>query len=236
MALIYCEDLTMSYENSIVLKDINFEINEGDYICIVGENGSGKSTLIKGLLGIKAPKSGRIRFGDGVKQNQIGYVPQQTSIQKDFPASVFEVVLSGCLNKRGFKPFFSKKEKKIALDSMRKLGIEDLMKKSYADLSGGQQQRVLLSRALCATEKLLLLDEPVTGLDPVVTAEFYELIKKLNKENKITIIMVSHDITSATENANKILHIDGKVLFYGSTEEYRNSDVSNRFIGGVTSA
>lgn len=236
MALIQCENLNMSYENNVVLKDVNFEINEGDYICIVGENGSGKSTLIKGLLGIKSPKSGRIRFGGGVKQNQIGYLPQQTSVQKDFPASVFEVVLSGCLNKRGLNPFFSKKEKQIAVENMRKLGIENLIRKSYADLSGGQQQRVLLARALCATEKILLLDEPVTGLDPVVTAELYDLIKKLNKENNITIIMVSHDINSAIENAGKILHIDGKVLFYGSVEDYKNSNISNKFIGGVTSA
>lgn len=236
MTLIQCENLNMSYENSVVLKDVNFEVNEGDYICIVGENGSGKSTLIKGLLGIKAPKSGKIKFGQGMKQNQIGYLPQQTSIQKDFPASVFEVVLSGCLSKRGLKPFFSKNEKSIAIENMRKLGIENLIKKSYADLSGGQQQRVLLARALCATEKILLLDEPVTGLDPVVTAELYDLIKKLNKENNITIIMVSHDINSAIENADKILHIDGRVLFYGSTEEYRNSDASNKFIGGVTGA
>ncbi|NLK69941.1 MAG: ATP-binding cassette domain-containing protein, partial [Clostridiales bacterium] len=160
MALINCSNITMSYEDNIVFKDLSFEVNKGDYLCIVGENGSGKSTLVRGLLGLKSPVSGKIEYGDGLKKTEIGYLPQQTSVQKDFPASVYEVVLSGCLNSRGIKPFYSKAEKNTALKNMKRLGIEDLKQKCYRELSGGQQQRVLLARALCATKKILLLDEP----------------------------------------------------------------------------
>lgn len=232
MNLISCKNITMCYENSIAIKDVSFDIQQGDYICIVGENGSGKSTLLKGLLGLMAPKSGTIEFNNGLKSTEIGYLPQQTVVQRDFPASVYEIVLSGCLNRRGLKPFFSKKEKAIAEENIRKMGIEEIKNKCYRDLSGGQQQRALLARALCATEKILLLDEPVTGLDPLVTAELYDLIKKLNKENGVTIIMVSHDISSAVNNADKILHMDSGVRFYGTVNEYIKSDASNKFIGG----
>lgn len=221
----------MGYENNIALKNVNFDIEEGDYICIVGENGSGKSTLLKGLLGLMAPKEGKIEF-NGLESTEIGYLPQQTVVQRDFPASVYEIVLSGCLNKRGLNPFFSKKERKIADENIKKLGIDEIKNKCYRDLSGGQQQRVLLARALCATEKVLLLDEPVTGLDPLVTMELYDLIKRLNKENGVTIIMVSHDICCAVNNADKILHIDSGVKFYGTVSDYMKSDVSNGFVGG----
>lgn len=232
--LISCKNVTMCYEKNIALKDVSFSIEEGDYICIVGENGSGKSTLLKGLLGLMSPKSGDIEFNNGLKSNEIGYLPQQTVVQRDFPASVYEIVLSGCLNKRGFKPFFSQKEKKLADENIKKLGIEEIKNKCYRDLSGGQQQRALLARALCATEKILLLDEPVTGLDPIVTMEMYELINKLNKENGVTVIMVSHDISSAVHNADKILHMDSGVRFYGKVKDYIKSDVSNGFVGGET--
>ena len=192
MELISCNNVSFSYENTSVIKDLSFSVNSGDYLCIVGENGSGKSTLIKGLLGLKNPSSGQIVRGSELKSNEIGYLPQQTPAQKDFPASVFEVVLSGRLNSRGIRPFYTKNDKKIAEENIHRLGIEHLQKRSYRELSGGQQQRVLLARALCASKKLLLLDEPVTGLDPIVTEEMYRLIDELNKKEKITIIMVSH--------------------------------------------
>lgn len=232
MNLISCKNLTMAYENNIVMKDVTFDIKEGDYICIVGENGSGKSTLLKGLLKLQSPKLGTIEFHNGLKPTEIGYLPQQTVVQRDFPASVYEIVLSGCLNKRGLKPFYSAKDKKTALMNIKKLGIEDIKSKCYRDLSGGQQQRVLLARALCATEKILLLDEPVTGLDPIVTMELYELIKKLNKEDGVTVIMVSHDISSAICNSDKILHMDKGVRFFGDVKEYIKSEASNGFLGG----
>jgi len=178
MALIKCENVSIGYEGQMVVHDLNFEINQGDYLCIVGENGSGKSTLVKSLLGLKNVDKGKIVFGDGLKQTEIGYLPQQTDVKKDFPASVYEVVLSGRLNSRGMKPFYTAEDKKQAWEKMDMLGIRDLAKQCFRDLSGGQRQRVLLARALCATKKLLLLDEPVTGLDPIVTAEFYQLISR----------------------------------------------------------
>lgn len=231
MALISCRDVCMSYENQLAVDHVSFDIEQGDYVCIVGENGSGKSTLLKGLLGLKRPESGSIVYGDGLKQNMIGYLPQQTQVQRDFPASVYEVVLSGCLNRRGIRPFYSSKEHQIANQALKTLSIQPLKKKSYRALSGGQQQRVLLARALCATEKLLLLDEPVTGLDPVATADLYSLIKQLNAKGT-TILMVSHDINCSLHHATKILHMDTQILFYGSSKEYQKSEICHRFLGG----
>ncbi len=232
MSLITCKDVSFTYEGNTVLKDVNFHIDNNDYLCIVGENGAGKSTLMKGLLKLKKPSTGSITMSDGLKANEIGYLPQQTDVQKDFPASVYEVVLSGCLNKLKMKPFYSKNEKDIANNNLERLGITHLKDKCFRDLSGGQKQRVLLARALCATSKVLLLDEPVAGLDPVVTQELYELIDKINKEMNITIIMVSHDIEASLKYAKHILHLHSKQLFFGSVEEYRNSDVGQRFLGG----
>lgn len=232
MSLITCKDVSFTYEGNTVLKDVNFHIDDNDYLCIVGENGAGKSTLMKGLLKLKKPSTGSITMSDGLKANEIGYLPQQTDVQKDFPASVYEVVLSGCLNKLKARPFYSKKEKEIANNNIERLGITHLKDQCFRDLSGGQKQRVLLARALCATSKVLLLDEPVAGLDPVVTQELYELINKINKEMNITIIMVSHDIEASLKYAKHILHLHSKQLFFGSVEEYKNSDVGQRFLGG----
>ena len=229
MALIKCEDVSIGYEGQTVVRDLNFQIDSGDYLCIVGENGSGKSTLVKSLLGLKAVESGRILFGGGLRQQEIGYLPQQTDIQKDFPASVYEVVLSGRLNSRGLKPFYSREDKQQAYE---KLGIRDLSRQCFRDLSGGQRQRVLLARALCATKKLLLLDEPVTGLDPIVTTEFYELIRQINRDSGIAVVMVSHDIESAVKDATHILHLQEKVLFFGTAEDYQRSRVGRTFLGG----
>ncbi len=232
MSLIDCKNLELAYDNKTVLKDLSFQVNMGDYLCIVGENGSGKSTLMKALLGLINPVSGKISFCCDFHKNEIGYLPQQTDIQRDFPASVWEVVISGTLGKRGFKPFYSAKDKDLAKRNMELLGITDLKKQSYQDLSGGQQQRVLLARAMCATTSLLLLDEPVAGLDPIVTGEMYKIIKDLNKKG-ITVIMISHDISAATEYASHILHLHHKSLFFGKTADYISSDIFSKFMGGA---
>ncbi len=232
MALIRCENVSIGYEGQTVVKDLSFQIDAGDYLCIVGENGSGKSTLVKSLLGLKSVEKGQIVFGDGLRQNEIGYLPQQTDVQKDFPASVYEVVLSGRLNSRGIRPFYTSADKKTAFEKMKMLGISDLSRQCFRDLSGGQKQRVLLARALCATKTLLLLDEPVTGLDPIVTADFYELIQRINKESGIAVVMVSHDIESAVKYATHILHLQEKELFFGTAGAYQKSRVGQTFLGG----
>lgn len=233
MPLIKCENVSIGYEGQTVVKDLDFSIEKGDYLCIVGENGSGKSTLVKSLLGLKNVEKGRISYGDGLKQNEIGYLPQQTDAQKDFPASVFEVVLSGRLNSRGIRPFYSSADKKEAVSKMELLGIKDLAGQCFRDLSGGQKQRVLLARALCATKSLLLLDEPVTGLDPIVTVEFYQLIRKINRESHIAVVMVSHDIERAVEDGTHILHLQERALFFGTTEDYKKSRAGRTFLGGM---
>lgn len=231
MSLLKCENVSMGYEGKVVVEGLDFQVNSGDYLCIVGENGSGKSTLMKGLLGLRVPMSGKIETGDGLKHTEIGYLPQQTVVQKDFPASVREIVMSGFLNNMGIRPFYNKEEKKKAQEIMSKLSIDNLAKRCYRDLSGGQQQRVLLARALCATKKMLLLDEPVAGLDPVVTAEMYDLIENLNKEG-ITIIMISHDIHAALKYATKILYVSDKPVFYDSKEAYLESEKGKLFAYG----
>ncbi len=227
--LIRCENVSFSYENADVLKNLSFSVGEGDYLCIVGENGSGKSTLTKGILGLKQPAEGRIIKSDSLRSGGIGYLPQQTPAQKDFPASVSEVVFSGLLGRSGFHPFYTKKDKQDAYDNIKRLGLEGLIKRSYRDLSGGQQQRVLLARALCAGKKILLLDEPVTGLDPIVTEEMYKIIEELNHEEKITVIMVSHDISSAVKYASHILHLNYDKSFFGTANDYLNSPIGRRF-------
>ncbi|MCC8103507.1 MAG: ABC transporter ATP-binding protein [Clostridiales bacterium] len=224
MALITCQDLTLGYEGRAIAENLNFSIREGNYFCIVGENGSGKSTLMRTLLGLQPPLSGKITFGDGLVQNQIGYLPQQTLVQRDFPASVREIVISGCQGSRGIRPFYGKKEKKTAQSAMEKMDIVPLANRCYRELSGGQQQRVLLARALCAADRVLLLDEPVSGLDPKVTAQMYNLIKELNRKEKMTIIMFSHDMQAAITFASHILHV-GHTWFYGTKKEYLKSDI-----------
>ena len=235
MALIDCKGVSLGYEGNIVAKDLNFRVEKGDYLCIVGENGSGKSTLVKSVLGLIETHSGHLHMGDGLKKREIGYLPQQSEAQRDFPASVREVVLSGCLaSKKGI--FFSKAQKQLAQQNMQRLDILELKDKCYRNLSGGQQQRVLLARALCATKKLLLLDEPVTGLDPVVTADFYRIIKRINREYGITVIMVSHDLYSAVNYATHILHMKRDGSFFGTVGEYLSSDVYKAFSGGERNA
>jgi zinc transport system ATP-binding protein len=228
MPLLTVENLSLGYNSIKVVEGLNFTVNEGDYLCIVGENGSGKTTLMKTILHLQEPIEGKICVGDGLKANEIGYLPQQTDVQRDFPASVKEIVLSGCQGHMGLKPFYSRNDKKLCEENMNRMGIMPYKDRCYRELSGGQQQRVLLARALCATRKLLLLDEPVAGLDPKVTTEMYEVIKELNQKG-ITIIMISHDISAAIKYASHVLHM-GKDVFYGTKDEYLRSDEGKLFM------
>ena len=228
MSIIKVDNLSVGYDGKPVATDLNFTVNEGDYLCIIGENGAGKSTLMKTILHLIKPVSGNVEYTDGLMPFEIGYLPQQTVVQKDFPASVEEIVLSGLLSKSGLRPFYTKTEKILARRAMEKMDILDLKKKCYRNLSGGQKQRVLLARALCATSKLLVLDEPVTGLDPKVTEDFYQLIKQLNNEG-LTIIMVSHDMPSAIRYSNKILLVNQTQKFFGDTDKYIYSDARKEF-------
>ena len=228
MSFLTVRNLSLGYDSEKIVEDLNFQVDPGDYLCIVGENGSGKSTLMRTLLNLQQPMEGEIIMGEDLSRQEIGYLPQQTIVQKDFPASVREIVLSGCQGRRGLKPFYSKEDKRLAEENMSRMGITELANRCYRNLSGGQQQRVLLARALCATSKVLLLDEPVSGLDPKVTLEMYNLISELNREGT-TIIMISHDIGAAVRYASHILHI-GKKLFFGTTEEYLKSDIGRFFL------
>lgn len=227
MAQITGEDLTLGYDGKAVLRGLNFTVQAGDYLCIVGENGSGKTTLMKNLLGLQSPMAGQIRFGDGLTRKDIGYLPQQTDVQRDFPALVREIVLSGFQGRCGLRPFYTKEEKAEALRMLEKVGAADLAGRCYRELSGGQQQRVLLARALCAARKALLLDEPITGLDPDAAAAMYGLIESLHKEG-VTILMITHDVAPALRSATHILHI-GTEIFHGSREDYLRTPAGQRF-------
>ena len=231
MAFLTIRDLVLGYESKAILKPLNFQVQRGDYLCIVGENGSGKSTLIRTILHLQDPISGQVIMGDGLKANEVGYLPQQTLVQRDFPASVAEIVLSGCQGRTGLRPFYRKEEKEMAYQAMEKMHVMELSKRCYRELSGGQQQRVLLARALCASGKVLLLDEPVSGLDPKVTSEMYALIEDLHRQ-ELTVIMISHDISAALRYATHILHI-GTTVHFGTNEEYKNSDVGRAFLQEV---
>ncbi len=227
MALIEVKELEKSYNRRSVLHRLNFSVEQGDYLYVVGENGSGKTTLMKIILGLIDPDGGEIIF-NGFKKSQIGYLPQSTEIQSDFPASVREVVLSGTLGNRR-SPFYSKKDRQTAAQMMKRLEIENIKNSSFRSLSGGQRQRVLLARALCAAGQVLLLDEPITGLDPVATAEFYEIMEELRADG-ITIIIISHDISCAVHYGNKILHLGNEGYFFGSSADYVHSPLGRQML------
>ncbi len=229
--IIECKNLSFSYDKAHALKNVSFDVNPGDYLCVLGENGTGKSTLVKLILGLLKPSAGEIIY-NGIKNTEIGYLPQTTLTDPDFPASVGEVVLQGRCNKLGKRFFYSSEDKKQVSGNMKLLGIAELKDKNFADLSGGQRQRVLLARALSATDKLLLLDEPVSGLDPIVTDEMYTIIRDLNKDKKITVIMISHDTKTVAKYATHILHLKKEVLFFGKTEEYEKTELFHEFLGG----
>ena len=234
MAQLACENLWVGYDGTAVLQNLNFEVHTGDYLCVVGENGSGKSTLMKTILGLQPPVRGRILTGDGLKKNEIGYLPQQTVVQKDFPASVWEIVLSGCQGRCGLRPFYNKAEKQLAAQAMERMQITPLAGRCYRELSGGQQQRVLLARALCAAGELLILDEPVTGLDPAAAQELYRTLEYLNKKEGIAIVTVTHDIGSALQYADHILHAGHGTYFFGTAKDYLVSPWGKRFGGEDT--
>ena len=228
---ITCDNVSFSYENKAAVKNVSFGIEKGDYLCILGENGTGKSTIVKLMLGLLSPDSGTITYS-GIKNTEIGYLPQTTKTDENFPASVYEVVLQGRCEKLGRKLFYSALDKKIADENIALLGLTGIKSERFSELSGGQRQRVLLARALCATEKMLLLDEPVSGLDPIVTAEMYDLIEKLNKEKKISIVMISHDTKTVAKYASHILHLKNEALFFGNTEDYIKTELYHEFLGG----
>ena len=228
MRLITCDNVTLAYDGRVVVHDLHMQVNAGDYLCIVGENGSGKSTLMRALLGLKKPSGGAIRLENGLLQSEIGYLPQQTAVQRDFPATVREVVQSG-LRGSALRPFLTAGEKARLSECLQLLEIADIAGRPYRALSGGQQQRVLLARALCATEKVLLLDEPVAGLDPAMTAGLYAVIERLHKRG-VTIIMISHDIPAAVKYATHILHLRHTPLFFGTAADYAKSAVGRRFL------
>ena len=228
MSQLIGRDLTLGYGGQVVVRNLNFTVEQGNYLCIVGENGSGKSTLLKTLLHLTKPLKGELITGDGLGPKEVGYLPQQKVSQQDFPATVREIVISGCQNRCGMRPFYNKEEKRLAAEAMERMLIIPLAEESYRNLSGGQQQRVLLARALCATRQMLILDEPATGLDPEVTTELYKIIQELNTVDKITIIMVSHDIKAALQYATHILHI-GPEIFFGTKEAYLASAIGKHF-------
>ena len=230
MPIVTCKNLKMLYENIVALNDVSFNIAPADYICVVGENGTGKSTLVKGILGLHPIETGEVKF-DGLRRGEIGYLPQMQENRRDFPASVREVVMSGCLGHMGRGLFFTGHHKHHANEAMERLKITDLALRPFSELSGGQRQRVLLARAICATDKLLLLDEPSNGLDPVVTAELYEIIAELNRDGT-AVLMVSHDVRAAVKNAKRILHLDGGVKFFGTVSEYLTTSAAKSLIGG----
>ena len=219
MSLIEIRNLSLGYDKDVILKHVNFDIEENDFLCIVGPNGSGKSTLVKGILGLIKPLKGKVIY-NGLKQNFIGYMPQETKVDANFPASVYEIVLSGTLNNNEFKMFYTKKQKEIAMNNLKILGIEKLKNKSFCDLSGGQRQKVLLARSLCATTKLLILDEPSNNLDSKSKSELYKTIIDLNKKHGITIIMITHDLDHDNLIGNKILSLREDDIFFGTVDEF----------------
>lgn len=236
MVLLKCDELSLGYEKKPIAPPISFDVREGDFIAITGENGAGKSTLVKTLLGLIPPLSGLVSFEGGTSRRDIGYLPQSAFIARDFPASVYEVVLSGCIGKSDSFPFYKKHHRESAVSNMRRLGISELSSRCFSELSGGQAQRVLLCRALCAAGKLLLLDEPVQGLDPSATHEMYDAVSELNRRDKMAVLMVSHDICTTLGYATHILHLGSKEIFFGTTDEYRHSEVGHEFIfahGGI---
>ncbi|GAB7140083.1 ABC transporter ATP-binding protein [Deferribacterales bacterium RsTz2092] len=231
-SIIVAEDVSITYDGRIAVSNVNLSVDAGDYLCIIGENGSGKSTLMKGLLGIVNLADGCVRL-TCLQRSQIGYLPQRTPAQRDFPASVFEIVLSGRLNRQGVLSFYTDEDRAQVRENLAYLQVDELADEPYRNLSGGQKQRVLLARALCASERVLMLDEPVAGLDPIMTGELQMLLDKLNKERKLTIVMISHDVVSAVRCANKILHMHKSPLFFGKTADYVETDIYKKLVACI---
>lgn len=233
MAILTCKNASFGYDGEVVLSGIDFTLCGGEYMCILGENGAGKSTLVKGILGLISPVTGEIEFGEGLCACEVGYLPQQTQVQKSFPASVLEVVLSGRINSMGMRPFYNRKDREDAVKKLELMGMKGMERRSFQELSGGQKQRVLLARAMCAAGRLILLDEPVSGLDPAATTDLYELIADINKNMGMTVIMVSHDTQAAVKYASHIMQLSHTQLFYGTVDDYKNSEVGHDYLKGA---
>ena len=233
MAILTCKNASFGYDGEVVLSGIDFTLCGGEYMCILGENGAGKSTLVKGILGLISPVTGEIEFGEGLRACEVGYLPQQTQVQKSFPASVLEVVLSGRINSMGMRPFYNRKDREDAVKKLELMGMKGMERRSFQELSGGQKQRVLLARAMCAAGRLILLDEPVSGLDPAATTDLYELIADLNKNMGMTVIRVSHDTQAAVKYASHIMQLSHTQLFYGTVDDYKNSEVGHDYLKGA---
>ncbi len=231
MSIIECRNISAAYDGIKPLSDVTFSIEDKDYLCIIGDNGTGKTTLMKVILGLKHQSSGEIIFNN-LSKNQIGYLAQQSELQKEFPASVKEVVLSGCVNRKRFNPFYTKSDKEKAKNAMQTLDILKLKDRCYRELSGGQQQRVLLARAICASDKILFMDEPTTGLDPIMTTEFFNLTEKMNRELGIAIVMVTHDTHCAVKYSKNILCLYKENYFYGKTSDFISTDKGKLYMGG----
>ena len=233
MAILTCKNASFGYDGEVVLSGIDFTLCGGEYMCILGENGAGKSTLVKGILGLISPVTGEIEFGEGLRACEVGYLPQQTQVQKSFPASVLEVVLSGRINSMGMRPFYNRKDREDAVKKLELMGMKGMERRSFQELSGGQKQRVLLARGMCAAGRLILLDEPVSGLDPAATTDLYELIADINKNMGMTVIMVSHDTQAAVKYASHIMQLSHTQLFYGTVDDYKNSEVGHDYLKGA---
>ncbi|MDR3165233.1 MAG: metal ABC transporter ATP-binding protein [Synergistaceae bacterium] len=231
MYLVSCVGVALGYNGVPVLRGVDFSVGAGDYVCVTGENGSGKSTLILGILRLLRPIEGRIEYG--IAPESVGYLPQRSAGGVNFPAGVFEVVLSGRLASRGLRPFYSRRDRALAADNMRRLGVYELRDRNFGELSGGQRQRVLLARALCSEGRLLILDEPVAGLDPMATIEFYDALSEIRSTGDIAVIMVSHDVRRAVSEASHVLHVQGGRAFFADREDYLASDTGKKFIGGL---
>ena len=233
MAILTCKNASFGYDGEVVLSGIDFTLCGAEYMCILGENGAGKSTLVKGILGLISPVAGEIEFGEGLRACEVGYLPQQTQVQKSFPASVLEVVLSGRINSMGMRPFYNRKDREDAVKKLELMGMKGMERRSFQEFSGGQKQRVLLARAMCAAGRLILLDEPVSGLDPAATTDLYELIADINKNMGMTVIMVSHDTQAAVKYASHIMQLSHTQLFYGTVDDYKNSEVGHDYLKGA---
>lgn len=216
-SLINIKNLSINYGDCSIINNLSFDINEGDFLCIVGPNGSGKSTLIKAIIGEVKYSSGSIIFSPSIKQNAIGYLPQNNKINESFPATVTEIIATGCLNRHHF---MNKEMKQKITQTIKTLHIASIKDKEFSELSGGQRQKVLLARALCATSKLLILDEASNNLDYNSKISFYKMLKKLNETDNLTIVMVTHDLDHNNLLGNKILSLDRDQPFFGSTKEY----------------
>ncbi len=218
MTVLEIEQLKVSYANHVALENINLEIKDGEYVCLIGENGSGKSTLVKTIVGLLKPEEGRVNLN--ILLDEVAYLSQTNLKDLDFPATSKEIIMSGVQKHRKL-PFYTKKDKEIYKDIIKKLKIEEIQNRRIGDLSGGQKQRVLIARALIREPKLLILDEPATGLDYNITKEVYKILEELNKNNKMTIIMATHDIDEINEIKPRIIYLGKTIKYDGNIENWK---------------